>query len=51
MTKEQMIDKLIDSVDDWDISALINWVKFERRSMLEAQPVEKIKEIYDIEIG
>jgi hypothetical protein len=49
MTKEEMIEKLIENVDDWDIEVLIDTVKDVRREELEAYDYEKVKEIFDFE--
>ena len=42
MTRNEMIDTIIDSVNGWDLNNLIGWVKYEMR--------EKYKNIKDDQV-
>lgn len=50
-TREQMIQKLVQSIEDWDLDILIEICQQYREEELKKLPLKDIQEVYDVEIS
>lgn len=50
ITRSNKIDKLIESMDNWDFDTLISWVKDHRRKLLEKASNKIINFEYNLEV-
>lgn len=50
LSKEEMINKLVDGVDEWDINNLIEWVKTELRHKLEESTEKEVYKEYKMQM-
>jgi len=46
MTREEMIDAIINDVDSWDLDNLIGWIQYEMRTRLNELSTDDIVEEY-----
>ena len=46
MTREEMIDAIINDVDNWDLDNLIGWIQHEMRTRLNELSTDDIVEEY-----
>jgi hypothetical protein len=51
MTRENMINALVEQVDNWDMEYIIQLVKDTRKSHLEDLTDEQLKHLYQVDIG
>lgn len=50
LSKEEMISKLVDDVNDWDINNLVEWVQTELREKLEQSDYDEVYREYRLTV-
>ena len=51
MTREEMIDAIVNDVDNWDLDNLIGWIQYEMRAKLNDLSTDDIFEEYVMVLG
>lgn len=50
MTREEMIEALVDQVDNWDFDTLLSFARDYRREALAQESPETLSRLYDEEV-